>query len=700
MRKYFLHLILFCFVLFSNIHAVGSWSTPSRLGHQTIQTSGNGTSSNNIEGYTFLDDAFELESATTTCTWDAFYPVRGPISLNGGTVYLQQDFKMGGTSSMESSGSIYCYGKQFDFGSTTTSFDVSGASGSLTEQVSLDDASNPVVNGENPSIQYGYSCDWSYDGAYCIVGGKSYIYDWRIYSFDGSSLTHVDGIDNNDVAYNLRAHPSEYYVAVTRNYTKQVYVHKYTGVGITDNISESFDESPRAVAWHPSGNYLAVGIYGEGDKGIGIYEFGTSPMSLTYVCSCDVDTASQFYGALDWSPDIGGNYYLVAGTHGGYQELSVYQFDPVGETLTRKVYEDDTAVADVAWDPNGDYIMTGSSKDSGDNLVMYRFTPPNTLDFVWDAAVPKYIYSTQWSSDGLKVAAGFSKHGEETELRIYSCNRSTGELTEDSGSVHHDAGDFEGVRSVKWRNDDEYLAVVEYKSGLLSIYKTFETVAGAFAPLLFEDANIVLNSDLGITGTLELRGTCTLVGNGHRMDLATTGSLVISRNANVTLQNIKIENVDTTNGFETWDGSTVYMDGVIMKLSGNYSYTTGTWNVTKRGLNIEGDGNTFEHASSQPLTVDTNSSLGMKRGTTFSYNSSGATNLAINGEFLFDQSTLSLAAGKSLTLNSGTLVAKNMVQMNGGSLIGTPLILGDGLDLYIEGGSLINLTSGFVQYGS
>ena len=74
---------------------VGSLTTPS---NQVSITFPNADTNNTMLGFAFFEQGFTLQSATTTCTFNNFYPVSGLINLNNGVLVLKRDFIYSNTS--------------------------------------------------------------------------------------------------------------------------------------------------------------------------------------------------------------------------------------------------------------------------------------------------------------------------------------------------------------------------------------------------------------------------------------------------------------------------------------------------------------------------------------------------------------------------------------------------------------------------
>lgn len=68
---------------------VGSLTTPS---NQPPITFPNTDTNNTALGFAFFEQGFTLQAATTTCTFNDFYPVSGLVNLNNGVLILKRDF--------------------------------------------------------------------------------------------------------------------------------------------------------------------------------------------------------------------------------------------------------------------------------------------------------------------------------------------------------------------------------------------------------------------------------------------------------------------------------------------------------------------------------------------------------------------------------------------------------------------------------
>ncbi len=105
----------------TNALTVGSLTTPSS---QASIAFPNGAT-NIMLGFTLFEQGFTLANATTTCTFNAFYPVSGLINLNNGVLSLLNDFIYTNTRSVGTvfgGGVILGNGHSLELPRTVTNF--------------------------------------------------------------------------------------------------------------------------------------------------------------------------------------------------------------------------------------------------------------------------------------------------------------------------------------------------------------------------------------------------------------------------------------------------------------------------------------------------------------------------------------------------------------------------------------------------
>ncbi len=345
------------------------------------------------------------------------------------------------------------------------------------------------------------SVTWSPDGNYVavgLVGGANE--EVRIYSFDGSDLTPVNGL-TADVGVTVRSvswRSTGNYIAVGFNNHNGQEVRVYqlvggttlnfiTGVNIQSEgwgwigwpfntwIYPPEDKAVLSVAWSPNGSYLAVGAVGEAFFGeLRVYSFSTlGGGSLSLRDDVDLGGILDRSGyAVTWKP--GGNNYIAVAAQGGFgfDELRVYYFSGYSLSLRDSVdlgdWFSDYNGYSVAWNSDGKHIAVGAAAGLNKQVRVYKYEWGN-LSRV--AQIPENLGSSvkavAWSPDGKSLAVGSS--GSDDKVRIYTFS-GTQLFQMESASVGYN------VSSVAWRNDGKHLVAGVSQTGAkeVIVYK-FDT---------------------------------------------------------------------------------------------------------------------------------------------------------------------------------------------------------------------------------
>jgi hypothetical protein len=691
-RSIFFFAPLFICATVGNLSGVGSWTAVSQVNRQALAAGGNGTDANRFNGFVHLYDGITLGDSSTTCTFDAVQPVRGPITLNGGTIWLDQDLRFTGTTSIETGGSIRSafQGKSVAFDPSINEIDIA--------DLQLDDS---LTSKDSESTNFAVnSVAWSRDDNYVAVGINNDAGgdELLMYSFNGSLLTPLaSGGNRSGTGFlSIDFHPAADVIAfggqieLGDESNIVFYVANYGALGITPFVDyQTASDDVTAVSWRPVGNWLAVGGV---DGALSGNEVAAYPITLgtppsigsahNYALEASADVNLN---AISWSSDGG---YLAVGSGGGTSGLRILSFNTTTGFASVSTGESGKSVTAVHWYSNT-HVAVGLSDGS---LKVYPVTTgilgtPISLS----PSLSLQVNSAHWNSDGTKLLVGINTDASGTELKVYDFDGSSLSLAVDL-EVGND------TNSARWSSQsDNYIAFGDESPGL----KVYEFVAGeALDTVILDNVNLVLQSDLTLNGTFELRGTCTIDGNGHTITLASGSGLVASRNSELTLSNVDVSGLEY-NSLAAWNNSTMNLSNAELTMSGNWTCTNGTWNVLDNRVNVHGDGYTYEYSSGSPFSITTNGKFTMNRGTTFKYNSASAANLVNNGTLRLAGCTFTLDTDNSrtLTIDSGTLEIDDTVLCNGG-VDGTHyLTFGDSLTIYLLNAGMLDVTSGFVKYG-
>lgn len=124
-------------------------------------------SNNTILGFARMQNGFTLEDAATTCTFNAQFPVSGPITLNDGVFHLQRGMVLSDVASLTSLGDVYGHGLNVELsplmsvlgGSTTRSYVFDNVhlvtNSNITLNSSITFQGNSCINCKNGQLTLG-----------------------------------------------------------------------------------------------------------------------------------------------------------------------------------------------------------------------------------------------------------------------------------------------------------------------------------------------------------------------------------------------------------------------------------------------------------------------------------------------------------------------------------------------------------------
>ncbi|MBY0352882.1 beta-propeller fold lactonase family protein [Candidatus Babeliales bacterium] len=253
----------------------------------------------------------------------------------------------------------------------------------------------------------GYQIRWSPDGRYVAnIGGGGI----RVYSFDGTNLVQTASATLTLAnAFSVAWSPDGRYIAAgANNTTDELSIFRFSAGTITLldslDLGAAVDVAPVTISWHPQGAVFVVGTNNtvSGGNEVRLYSFNGSSLSL--LTSVSVTTAGAVQYA-EFSPD--GDFLAVATTVPavGHTELEVYTFN--GSTLTRVAGVSTTTLQEIAWSPDGQYIVTAFGN-------IYRFTS-TTLTAVATGVISANT-GVRWSRDGKFLVAS----GGTRDVDVYS----------------------------------------------------------------------------------------------------------------------------------------------------------------------------------------------------------------------------------------------------------------------------------------
>jgi hypothetical protein len=205
----------------------------------------------------------------------------------------------------------------------------------------------------------------------------------RVLSFDGSTLTNLANCFKQvgGALFSANWHPTGNYLAVggtQAGLTTEIRVFSFNSSQGSEALTEivackkDHGGTVRSVAWHPTGNYLAVcGFTGLGGYNVRVFSFAGE--ALTELANCKKIHGGNFYD-LDWSDD--GNTLLAVGDI-GTDSLYGRVYDFSGTALTEKSITIPSPGARIKsckmFDGGTGFVTGGDSNGGGNNIHLYLF---------------------------------------------------------------------------------------------------------------------------------------------------------------------------------------------------------------------------------------------------------------------------------------------------------------------------------------
>lgn len=668
-----------------------------------------------IAGFASIEAGLGLLSMQTTATWDSVLPMSGGLAINGGTLYLKQDFIFHENAAWYSLGDII--GNNHVMELSPMIMTVPGAS--VQQNIScVGLLINDFAVGGNVNTH-----SWSSDGQFIAVGFDSTGSPanlLRIYQFDGTNLTLKQSLnpEGETVTINaVRWHPSLSLLAVARLTTatpanREVLIYSYDGNTNTLTLQSglNLNADVYTCSWRPQGDYLAI-VSATTNVPLAAYLVtsggvisGAAAASTNLGSGRSVDRT-----ALDWSAT--GTYIGVGLDQNVSTELRVFAFtgsafilDADNSTLPAEFQH---TVSTLDFSPvEGDVLMVGLQGATAKlHTVLHTEGNPagtgSLTDLSSGATDNSIVRSAMWSPTATCIAVGWNNGN----FKAYSFDANTDAITETFARAVGNR-----VESVGWSPDGSYVSHGGY-NGMLSIYngQSGSLIRFPNRCVTFTDLHLVLNNDVTFQNCcITFKGQSSITGNQHVLSLLPTCSFTVGSNSSLLLKEITLTNIDN-NRLNSADSTSTYsFRDVKMVLDGNFTLTQGRFDVVGV-LDIAGNGNSFIYQSDQVCTVSSNAKLIIDDGVTFSYAPRIASNSLLN---MADKTSfLKLQSGSLYATSTGLRLLKGNFEVDGlSSLISDAttsangILFGDGvsvtnnMNIHMFPAAKLNISKGFVRY--
>lgn len=384
-----------------------------------------------------------------------------------------------------------------------------------------------------------YSMEWHPGGNYLAVagqsagpvGGFSNTDEIRIYRF-GSGTESLHAVTSQKYGQRVCAsswRPDGDYLAVCGinpsygvggfNNNDQLRIYKFANGMLSSEISVAIGSSSAelySLAWHPNGNYLALGCYNSESVGgflagvnLRIYSFDGA--ILTPVVGYNFGSATRVPAGMNWSPD---GKYLAVGTCDGRPTtspvtgtgLNIFEFQNSNSLVSRATWNTSGAVLSVNWQFDNRFIAVTYNNTTFKDLY---FTGSSIQEIKSWGDANFMNTDVKFSPDGKKVAYT-AKNGATNNFGYISIDDIA--LKNESFNFQKISGIF-NVSTLAWRPDSKYLAVgafnVDTTAQQISVFKVDNLIninrqsAEGLNIGNLVDANVLGNALIIVNGVME-----------------------------------------------------------------------------------------------------------------------------------------------------------------------------------------------------
>lgn len=641
---------------------------------------------NKMLGFSVFEKGMMLESKVTSCVWDAFFPLSGNIVLNGGTLTLARDMSFSSPYSL-GTGQVNGEGwNSFLFPGSITEFAISLPSVNCNKQLSLlaDISVGAAVN----------AVDWSFDSQYVAVARQGAAgNELQVYYVHDYVVTLTAGLDLGTINVNtVRWHPSAYYLALGTSSGNTLMTYYFNSANGTLQLKSSVATSVvNAVAWGPTGDSLAVGM--AITTNMVVYKVINGVLGSSYQASFGRSSTVQ-KNALGW--DSSGTY-LAAGLATSTQntELKIFQFTGSSLVLNTELELGVTVYA-LAWHPTQPYLAVGLTSGS-ESLKLYSFVPGALSYIAASAGIVNRVYGLHWHKDGAFLAAATQTSSLAYDLTIFTFDSNLLLLNVAAG--YRTGSD---IYAAAWSNDGTKICFGDAAN-------RFKVLNYALAPLIFNNMNLFWNSSGVITAPIIFQGACVMDGGGRDISFDEFGSMIIAANSSLLVKNVVMQGITAHRIWCADDSSEIILKNMEWNQDGVYTFSVGSLRF-KSNIIMSGDA-TFVYNAKQTSTVESQSSLVLNVGFTFSYDpgvasknllllSDSSAQLVLDGGTLHTTTTgMQLTHGTIQVWRESFLSADSNVQEQDseGFTFGSNMVSSDVyLDIY--SGSVLTLKRGVLNY--
>jgi hypothetical protein len=365
-------------------------------------------------------------------------------------------------------------------------------------------------------------------------------------------------------------------------------------------------------------------------------------------------TRSDYQASVDSVGNINVGGIIDAYSSGGNAANSdAYVKAAGGDLSAERIFTDGAAHCYVSGTGNVDIKDIISTKSSAGTAYVSASSNVNSRSIETDGSTSGYVNAT---NGNINVAGDIRTNSSSGDTYVKATNGNiTARSIQTMGVADDSIQAAAGSGEFQWFPDRTDTAVT------------------------IKDSEFYLDKDHTLPTLLSLDGSCTLNGNGHRLELSGSGGLLIKSGSSVLLKNILIDNVVNNSIRCEDDTATLSIRDVIMSQSSSTTWSNGSLQIFGH-CEIQGSGTGFYYDSSETSTIHQNSTFLIGDGATFCYSYSLTRNnftmVDDTSRFHFDNSTLLALEDVDLLLGTAVFDREVLFQSDSGKTIyfgnGTP----------------------------
>lgn len=693
----------------SNCVDIGSDTAVTRFTAQQTLNEGD-----RIAGFSALEAGFDFSGTNTTATFDSFFHVTGDINHGGATLILNRDLVLQNLSSFKFLGNIVGNHHVLELSPSHSCLPSATDIELCCKAFLVTTTILPIGNCE--------VLGWSFDDRFIAGGGDDfaggnhelYLYELttdKNLIFRDSDVLGAAGATASE-ANDIRWHPSKHlfvYAKQLGSTDDEVIVFSVdSGTGVLTQVSsDAYAADAKAAAWHPSGDYIAIGLEDNANE-IVIYPVsGTGVLDIAGSFDFDIisnqDTQEE---SLDW--DTTGSYLAIGlNTNASDPEVLVYEFNDAPSlslTLNSSIPSSGSggsSVTKLDWNKTCTDLLAVGFTDN--TVVVYRHNAvAGTLTTIDTLAFDADIDGISWSPGGNCLAVGRDNVGGAGAFQTYHFDKEVEAFSSVISNFEFLPGDKD-VEGVRWSPGGKLIAVGN-DNALLSVYTVLKGCC-----FTWSDINVVINCDVTLKDCcLIFSGESSINGRGNCLSLSSSCTVIVDRDSTFLFKDITVKGVRDTNIQMLDSSTTISLDQVEWVLDEDYTFTEGHFDVVRK-FQVVGDGYSFIYQTDMQSTIGECGIFFLDKGVTFSYDPRVASNTLL--ALLENSSKLFLRGATLHATQTGLQLTKGILQLDDSVLFSSEatteaqgIILGDGIsagnDLCVKwlAESGFNATQGFVVY--